>query len=262
MQKSKSQIIRFSKAIVRKPSKSMVNGITTADLGLPDYDLAMSQHKDYVKCLQECGVKVTILEALEECPDSVFIEDTAVVFNKLAVISRPAPESRQGEVETVAEVLRTIFPKTVAINSPGTFEGGDVMQIGRTFYIGLTDRTNEQGANQFIRALADVDCEGIKVPMRNLLHLKTGISFLGDDTILVGQELMEENCFESYNKLKVFEEEAYAANCIRVNDYVIIPECFPKTKNMLNEAGFKIKTVQMSEFQKLDGGLSCLSLRF
>jgi len=144
----------------------------------------------------------------------------------------------------------------------GHLEGGDVMQIDKHFYIGLSKRTNEAGANEFIKIVEKYGYTGEVVHLKEMFHLKTGVNFIGDNTLLVAGEFIEDKRFDSFNKLIIHDDEMYAANCIRINDYLVMPANFPKTKNQLEDAGFKIKEVHMNEFQKIDGGLSCLSLRF
>jgi dimethylargininase len=252
----------YNKAIVRKPGRSLVNGITTAELGKPDLELAVRQHKNYISTLQFCGVEVIILDTDEQYPDSVFVEDTAVLTPEFAVVSRPQPLSRAGEIESMSMVLDTLYDKVEAIRSPGTLEGGDILQIDDSFYIGLSERTNQAGADQFIEIVKKYGYKGFNVRLRDLLHLKTGISYLGENTILVTPELAKDALFDRFEKILVIPDEAYAANCIRVNDTLIFPSGFPNTLEKLKKAGFKTQETEMSEFCKLDGGLSCLSLRF
>lgn len=256
------QTEQFSQAIVRKPSQSITNGITTADLGIPDFKKAIIQHEAYVEALRRCGLDVTVLEADEDHPDSVFVEDTAIVTDRVAIISRPSPKSRQSEIVSMCKTITKLFKDVRKIEAPGTLEGGDVMRIGSRFFIGLSGRTNKEGAQQLIAHLQDYGYEGYMVEMEGLLHLKTGVSTLGDNAILVDHLLAATGQFRSYQHIQVVAEEAYAANCIRVNDYVLFARGFPKTKKELVEAGFNLIELDMSEFMKLDGGLSCLSLRF
>ncbi len=240
----------------------MTQGITTAKLGIPDHDLAKQQHGAYIEALESCGLEVFVLEADESHPDSVFVEDTAVVTGNVAVISNPYPQSRKGEIVTIKSQLLHIFDEVAAIKAPGTFEGGDVMQVEHDFYVGLSGRTNREGIDQFADILEKVDYSVTAVEMRGLLHLKTGISYLEDNTMLMVREMTSEPEFETFNKIMVEEDEEYAANCIRVNEFVLVPLGFPKTANAIKTAGFRVKELDMSEFRKLDGGLSCLSLRF
>lgn len=252
----------FTKAIVRKPAISMIHGITTADLGKPEISLARDQHSAYIEALKQCGLEVIVLEADEAHPDSVFVEDTAVVTDRMAIITNPAPESRKGEIREIKDLLLSQQANLSFIEPPGTIEGGDVMQVENKFYIGLSERTSQSGADQLIQLLTRHNYTGIAVPMKELLHLKTGISYLGDNAIVVFGELTREPLFAGYRQIVIDKEESYAANCIRVNDFVLIPEGYPRAKSSIEAAGFKTIPLEMSEFRKLDGGLSCLSLRF
>ena len=255
--------MKFENVIVKKPSKEMVKGISTANLGKPNYNSALKQHKEYVKTLKKCGVKVKILEADEKYPDSCFVEDPAVVTKECAVITNPGADSRKGEVKDIKKALKKYYPKNIyEIKSPGTLEGGDVMQVEDYFYIGVSERTNKEGANQLLYYLAKHGYYGKIVEFDDILHLKTGIAYIGDNTVIGTDLLLSKDEFSDFKQIKIDEDESYAANCIRVNDYVIVPEGFPKTKNAIEKEGFKTKLVDVSEFRKLDGGLSCLSLRF
>lgn len=253
----------FTRAIVRKPCKSIVDGLTDANLGVPDYKKALVQHATYVQSLKECGLTVIQLEAREEYPDSVFIEDIALLAPEGAVITNPGAPSRRSETDGIREVLRDFFDEIVEIQPPGTLDGGDIMMAGDRFFIGLSGRTNRKGAEQVQTILHKFGYSTALVDLENLLHLKTGVSYLEDNTMLVTPGLMESNLFDEYRKIVVPREELYAANCIWVNDTIIVPKDYPVTCKKLADAGFnRIQEVDTSEFRKLDGGLSCLSLRF
>ncbi len=253
----------FTRAIVRLPCKNIDKGLSAANLGAPDYERARIQHAQYVKALEDCGLEVHRMSADEDYPDSVFIEDVALLTPKGAVITRPGATSRRGETEGIRDVLREFYDETVEIQSPGTLEAGDVMMAGDRFFIGVSGRTNSEGAEQLQAILYEFGYSTTLVDLENLLHLKTGVSYLEDNTMLVAPELMKTELFDDYRIIAVPLEERYAANCIWVNGTIIVPEGYPVTLNKLEEAGFdRIVTVDTSEFRKLDGGLSCLSLRF
>ncbi|MDF2677084.1 MAG: N(G),N(G)-dimethylarginine dimethylaminohydrolase [Bacillota bacterium] len=255
----------FKNAIVRRPSRSLVDGITSApELGKPNYELALKQHDDYIKALEECGVKVTVLQALEEFPDSCFVEDTAVLTPKCAIISNPGALSRQGESPLMVENIKKFYndDQIEYITSPGTMEGGDVMMVGNHFYIGLSARTNEEGCRQFKEALAKYGHTCSVVSLEKVLHLKTGVNYVENNNMLVSGEFIEKEDYTSFNKVIVPESEAYGANCIWVNDTVIVAEGYPTVEKCVRDLGYKVIIVDTSEFRKLDGGLSCLSLRF
>ncbi len=252
----------FKQAIVKTPCANMVNGITKAGLGQPDYQLALQQHQQYIEALQQCGLEVTVLPADEKFPDSCFVEDPAMITQHGVIITHPGADSRKGETKAIEQALLNQGLDIQRIKAPGTLDGGDVMMVEKHFYIGLSDRTNQQGAKQLIEILEQQGMSGVAVEMNGLLHLKTGLSYLENNVLLASEELIGHPAFESFKVLPVPAEESYAANCIWVNDKVITPLGFPKTQAMIEQAGYQTITVNVSEFQKLDGGLSCLSLRF
>ncbi|MCB0749674.1 MAG: N(G),N(G)-dimethylarginine dimethylaminohydrolase, partial [Ignavibacteriae bacterium] len=244
------------------PSKSFVNGITTANLGLPDYNLAIKQHQEYINALIKCGLKVKVLPADEEYPDSTFVEDTALLTKKCAIISNPGAPSRKGEIKEMKQVLKSYYSTIEKIESPGTVEPGDIMMVGDHFYIGLSERTNEDGVAQMITILNKYGYSGSAIIMNDMLHLKTGVAYLENNNLLAFGEFLYEEEFKSFNIIEIDANESYAANCIWVNNYVLVPKGYPKTRDKIIKEGYKIIEIDVSEFRKLDGGLSCLSLRF
>ena len=253
----------FRNVIVRRPSRSMIDGITTADLGKPDYELALRQHDAYIEAMRACGAEVTVLPAMEEYPDSCFVEDVAVVTPECAIITNPGAPSRNGEKAYIVEALSKFYPKDrIEYITEGTIEGGDVMMVGKHFYVGLSKRTNEAGIANFGRILAKYGMTCSEVKLEKVLHLKTGVNYLENNNMLVSGEFVTKPEFEKYNRVEIPEEEAYAANCIWVNDTVIVPAGYPAVLKAVQGMGYKTLTVDTSEYRKLDGGLSCLSLRF
>ena len=252
----------LSKAIIRLPAISVVNGITTANLGKPDYDLLVRQHDNYADTLESCGVEVLKLPEMEDFPDSVFIEDVAIVTPFFALITNPGADSSKGETEGLSDILAPYFMDVESIEAPGTLDGGDVLQVGDHFFIGISERTNLNGAFQLILILKKQMLTGSTIQINKLLHLKSGISYLGNNNLLLGEELSDHPSFEEFNLIKVDRDEAYAANAILVNNRIILPAGYPKTKSKIEIEGYQTIELDMSEFQKLDGGLSCLSLRY
>lgn len=255
----------FKNVIVRRPCKAMVEGITSApELGKPDYELALKQHDNYIKALKNCGVEATVLEACERFPDSCFVEDAAVITRKCAVITNPGAMSRNREAEMMIPAIKKFFSddKIEYIVDPGTLDGGDVMMVGDHFYIGRSARTNEEGIRQFIDILEKYELSGSEVPLEEVLHLKTGINYIENNNMLVSGEFVTKPEFEKFHKILIPENEGYAANCIWVNDKVIVPEGYPGVESAVRGAGYEVILVDTSEYKKLDGGLSCLSLRF
>jgi len=271
----------FTRAIVRPPAPNFADGLTTVDLGPPDYQRARKQHEDYCAALERCGLTLIRLAADPRYPDSTFVEDTAVLANQHAVLTRPGASSRTGEVANIRDALADFYPSTLSINSPATLDGGDVCEAGNHFFIGISERTNEAGAQQLAELLArfgytsslvDIRKSGAGVPpvthaqdaraTHHILHLKSDLSSLGDNRLAVIEALANRPEFRGYDLVRVNDDEMYAANCIRVNDHVLVAAGYPAFAGTLRELGYQTIELEMTEFQKMDGGLSCLSLRF
>lgn len=255
----------FKHVIVRRPCQAMVEGITSApELGKPDHALALRQHDDYIAALKQCGVDVTVLPADERYPDSCFVEDPAVITSKCAIITNPGAPSRNGEKDEIVGAIKQFFSddQIEYIQAPGTLEGGDVMMVGDHFYVGRSARTNEEGIRQFIAILEKYGLTGSEVKLEEVLHLKTGVNYLENNNMLVSGEFVTKPEFQQYNRFEIPQEEAYAANCIWVNGTVIVPKGYPAVEKAVREMGYQVLLVDTSEYRKLDGGLSCLSLRF
>lgn len=252
----------FSKAIVKTPCHAMVDGISTAGLGLPNYGKALAQHADYISALKECGLQVTVLPLDENFPDSTFVEDPAIMTPDCAILTNPGAPSRNLETRAMLPAIRKFSENVETIESPGHVEGGDVMMVGTHFYIGLSERTNMAGATQLIGILEKYGLQGSVVELSEVLHLKTGLGYLENNHLLACGEFLDKPEFQKYTLLEVDPDEAYAANSVWVNGTVLTPMGFPKTRRLIETAGYKVREVDVSEFQKLDGGLSCLSLRF
>lgn len=270
----------FTKAIVRPPAANFCEGLTTAALGAPDYHRALEQHVAYCSALAQCGLELIKLEADERYPDSCFVEDAALIIGRqpnapdegvtvtggqFAIIARPGALSRQGEIDSMREVLSRSFPSLSEIQSPGTLDGGDVCEAGTHFFIGISERTNEDGARQLAQILASngftyslVNTRGIS----GLLHLKSGLACPGDNTLIVIRELAKRAEFRNYDLIQVDPGDEYAANCMAVNGRVLIAAAYPRFEAKLRALGYETIALEMSEFRKMDGGLSCLSLRW
>lgn len=253
--------MRFSHAITRLPGKEMAAGITTSTLGAPDYKKALIQFDAYVDTLSDCGVSVTVLDPLEGCPDAHFVEDTAVVTPNIAVITNPGAASRRGEVTSVETALEP-FRKTVRVRSPGTIDGGDVLMIGHRLFIGLSDRTNEQGAMQLGDAVAGFGFTWTPVSVAAGLHFKSSVNAVGNDTLLTTRAFADHPALAGFRRIVISPQEEYAGNTLLVNDHLIMPAGFPDTRKKLQALGRPVIELDTSEFRKMDGGLTCLSLRF
>lgn len=254
----------FTNAIVRTPADSMIDGITTAGLGAPVISLALEQHAAYIRALQACGVAVTVMEPDPAFPDSCFVEDAAVLAERVAIVTNPGAPSRKGEERAVEEVLRRFYTgdQIQHIRAPGTLEGGDVMRVGDCFYVGLSQRTNAEGARQFLEILREHGYAGREVQLNEMLHLKTGLAYLEEGILLVAGEFIGHPLFREMKTIAIDPRDAYSANCIWVNGTVLVPAGYPATAAKIEAAGLPVLEVDTSEFRKLDGGLSCLSLRF
>jgi dimethylargininase len=272
--------LMFTRAIVRPPAPNFAQGLTTADLSTPDYQRALKQHEDYCAALERCGLTLITLAADSHYPDSTFVEDTAVLTKRCAVLTLPGAPSRAGEVSGIADVLADFYPSIFSIEPPGTLDGGDVCEAGNHFFIGISERTNEAGARQLAGLLAPLGYTSSFVDIRademqsvpgalatgliseGILHLKSGLSYLGDNRLAVIDALADRNEFSKYDLIRVSDDERYAANCIRVNDHLLVPSGYPGLERKLRDLGYSTIALEMTEFQKMDGGLSCLSLRF
>jgi dimethylargininase len=255
----------FSRAIVRTPGSNFDAGLTTVDFGRPDLKLVLAQHEAYCHALSECGLALTTLEADLGFPDSTFVEDTAILTSRGAILTRPGAASRTGEVDAIRPAILNFYPAPLTIEPPGTVDGGDICEAENRFFIGVSHRTNAEGARQLAAHLAALGYTYSTIdirPMTSILHLKSGISYIGDNTLVVMDEMAENPQFAAFNLIRVSLEESYAANCVRVNDRVLIAAGFPQLESALRAHGFNPLALDMSEFQKMDGGLSCLSLRF
>ncbi|MGA2625118.1 MAG: arginine deiminase family protein [Bacteroidota bacterium] len=252
----------FTRAIVRTPGKSMINGLTTAELGHPDYEQALVQHARYIEALKDCGLEVRVLREDQRYPDSTFVEDVALLTKDYAIVTNPGAPSRKGETAEIREILRDYYINIEEVREPGTVEAGDIMMVGSHFFIGISKRTNETGAQQVVGYLEKYGMSGSVIKLENVLHLKTGVAYLEHNNLVACGEFLSRGEFQKFNILKIDEDESYAANCIWVNDRVLIPKGYPKARATIESAGYSIKEVDVSEFRKLDGGISCLSLRF
>jgi len=252
----------FTKAIVRQPGRSIVSGLSESSLELPVYEKALEQHHLYVQALQGCGLDVTVLDPLEHYPDSTFVEDVAVLTPECAIITAPGAPSRAAEIDAIKGTLEKIFPRIASIISPGTLEGGDVMQVGTHYYIGLSARTNQEGARQLIAILEKYGMTGSTIPVHNFLHLKTGVTWVGNKTLVAESGFSGGVDLMNYNTIQVEKDERGAANCIYLSNNIIMPAGYTKTKQRLAATEATIVEVDISEYAKIDGGLTCLSLRF
>lgn len=253
----------FTSAITRLPATSIVDGLRAEDIGNPDHQQMLQDHAHYVATLQEAGATVTELPALEFYPDSVFVEDVALCLPEVAILMRPGAPSRLGEVGEMAPVLRDLYPQLLEIEGPGFIEGGDILITSREILVGRSARTNVAGIAELAEIVArwGYRLREVNTP-EGVLHFKTDCSLLDAETILSTRRLDASGCFEGYRVIHTVEGEEAAANTIRFNQLVLMPAGFPRTRDMLLAEGYDVREINNSECAKLDGGMSCLSLRF
>lgn len=255
----------FTRAIVRSPASNFSSGQTTQNYGAPDYALALEQHAAYCQALRKCGLDLIELEADHAYPDSTFVEDTAVLTAEFGLLTNPGHSSRRGEIDSIRETLIRQFSRLYSIQPPGTLDGGDICEAGSHFFIGISERTNVAGGVQLSEILGREGYTTDLVDIRavpGILHLKSGLTYLGGNQLVVIEALAGLPVFRDYERIIPPQDEEYAANCVRVNDYVLTADGFPKFREMLETANYRLLLLNMSEFRKMDGGLSCLSLRF
>lgn len=253
----------FSHAIVRRPGASVVDGLRAADTGVPDLTLFNAHHAAYVAALRSTAAEVIELESMEDFPDSVFIEDAALCLQEAAVLMRPGAPSRLGEAQAMRPALSSLYENVLAIESPGCIEGGDILTTEAEILVGRSARTDAEGIAQLARLVAG---RGYKVrevlTPPGVLHFKTDCSLLDAETILSTPRLAASGCFSGYRVVHTPDGEEAAANAIRFNELVILAAGFPRTADILNGMGYTVHEIGNSEAAKLDGGMSCLSLRF
>jgi dimethylargininase len=226
-----------------------------------NYERAVRQHEEYARSLEELGVRVHRLPPEHGLPDAVFVEDTAIVVDEVAVVTQMGARPRRAEVESSAAALARHRP-VKRINSNGTLEGGDVVRIGRTLYVGLSTRTNPDGVEQLRRILEPFDYQVRPVEVTGCLHLGTGVSYVGGDTVLANRAWIDISQFEHFDVLDAAPGEPWAANTMLVNGTVLMPAGNHRTQEALEARGLRVRAVDISELEKAEAGLTCLSIRF
>jgi dimethylargininase len=226
-----------------------------------DLDLARSQHREYENCLGSLGCSIHGLPADPELPDCVFVEDTCVVLDEVAIIARMGAESRRVESQEVAEILKS-YREVLHIASPSTLDGGDVLQLGRAIFVGLSARTNRAGIDQLRCLVAPHDYSVHAVGLRGCLHLKSAITQVGPETLLVNRDWVDEEMFRQFKLVAIDPSEPMAANALLIGDQVAYPAGYPRTRERLESHGIRIRTVDVSELAKAEGGVTCCSVIF
>lgn len=258
----KPKVYEFTSALVRRPGRSVINGLRAVDTGGPNLEGVRAEHDAYIAGLERAGVDVTVLGPLEAFPDSLFVEDPALVFREAVILLRPGVESRAGEVAAIAPALRARF-ETVMELEVGHVDGGDVLTTPDAVMIGLSARTDETGAAALIDCLARIGRRGeIFQTPDNVLHFKSDCALLDDATILSTERLAVSGAFERFRRILTPPGEEAAANALRVNDTVFVGAGYPGTIELLRREGYNVMPLATSEIAKIDAGLSCMSLRW
>ena len=226
-----------------------------------DLALAIEQHRQYQEALAELGIQVEVLPSGPDMPDGVFVEDPAIVLDEIAVMTRPGALSRRGEGETLAQALAK-YRELRHIVDPGTLEGGDVMRIGKTLYVGYSRRTNIAGIQQLATMLHPLGYFVVPVEVQGCLHLKSACCYLGEDTVVANRAWMDPDALCSLRILDVPSEEPRGANALRIDDTVLMPSAFPRTCELLERSGFRVRRIDNSELLKAEAGVTCTSLIF
>lgn len=259
----KNPSFEFTRAITRRPARSISAGLRAEYMGDPVLHTMLTAHAQYVAALRSTGAEITELDPLEQFPDAQFVEDTALCLPQGAVLMRPGAPTRIGEVAEMAPTLHGFYDDVREIQGPGHIEGGDILVTGREILVGRSDRTDAAGVVELAEIVAEWghSLREVFTP-EGVLHFKTDCSLMDEETILATKRLAASGCFEGYRVLHVPEGEEAAANAIRFNDLVLMAAGFPKTADMLRSANYQVVEIDNTDCAKLDGGMSCLSLRF
>lgn len=249
-------------ALTRAVSSSLTDCVLTHVSRTPiDLERARRQHHEYEQALVRLGCRIHQLDEEPALPDAVFVEDVAVVLDELAIVTRPGATTRRGEVESVAAVLADYRPMT-RLSGPATLDGGDVLRIGRTLYVGIGGRTSAAGASQLADAVRVFGYEVCPVDVHGALHLKTAVTLVGEALLLMNPAWLDAGPFAGFDRIGVAPDEPFAANALRVGDRVIYPSAFPRTRDRLARHGVELLEVDVSELAKAEGGVTCCSLLF
>jgi dimethylargininase len=224
-----------------------------------DLNVAGAQHHAYVNALQELGCDVIELPAEPDLPDSVFVEDTAFILPEVAVITRPGADSRKPETESIIRAL-TPFVKLVQVHEPATVDGGDVLVLGKEIYVGLSTRSNPEAIHRLNEILREYGYSVIGVDLHDCLHLKSAVTRVDDQTLLINKKWVDTGCFENFEFIEVDPSEPHAANCLPIKGSIMFPTAFPRTRAKLEERGYNVVTVDVSELAKAEGAVTCCSL--
>lgn len=250
-------------AILNRPTPALDQcELTFIDRSSIHLKTAQRQHSDYASALRRAGVQVDVLDVNQTFPDAVFVEDVAVILDEMAVVASMGNPIRRAEIPAMAEIIAGFRPEIRYISLPATIEGGDVLRVGRTLFVGESPRTNRAG----ITALEDIagpfGYEVVPVKVHGCLHLKTGITALDDETFIHNPAWVDTGPFQNYRRIEVGADEPWAANVLRIGNSLIVNACCPRTADYIDDFGFTTERVDISEFGKAEAGLTCMSLVF
>jgi dimethylargininase len=249
-------------ALTRAVSSSLTDCVLTHVPRTPiDLERARRQHHEYEQVLVRLGCRVQQLHEEPALPDAVFVEDVAVVLDEIGIMTHPGATTRRAEVESVAAALRHYRP-LARLTGPGTLDGGDVLRIGATLYVGLGARTNAAGASQLADIVRDFGYAVCPVDVRGALHLKSAVTDVGEGLLLMNPAWLDIGPFAGFDRIDVAPGEPFAANALRIHDRVVYPAAFPRTRDRLVQRGVDVLEIDVSELAKAEGGLTCCSLLF
>lgn len=254
--------MHYGQAIARIPASTCAKGLTTSHLGAPDYDKTLKQFDDYIHTLLALGLTVTTLPDQAGFPDSHFVEDTAIIAPEFALITHPGAVSRRGEIHTIAPVIARHRVVMEFMSEKAHMDGGDVLMVDKQFFVGLSSRTNEAGLSELSKLAENYGYKVHAIEVSDGLHLKSIVNYVGKNTLLLNEEGIRHPAFKGFEHIVLTKEEEYAGNTLWINNNLITPKGYPDTLKKLQNLNLPITILDTSEFRKMDGGLTCLSLRF
>lgn len=260
---TRHRVFDFDRALVRRPGRSVSGGLREGDHADPSYEGVAAEHQAYVAALGAAGVAVEVLPALEAFPDSVFVEDPALVFPEAAIVLRPGAPSRLGEAEAIRAELQSRFERVFDLDGAGHADGGDVLVTPNEVLIGLSSRTDRAGAEALAARLGEIGRPARVVqPPAGVLHLKTGCSLLDEETVIVNPAMARSGILAGFRQVVTADGEEAAANALRINEVLLLGAAFVRTRALVEALGIEVVPLAVAEIGRIDAGLSCMSLRW
>ena len=249
-------------AITHLPSPNLQNcELTFLESEAINMEKANVQHQNYRAMLERCGAKVTVLDDNIALPDSVFVEDPIIVFDEIAVLTSMGVKSRRAESEAMEKVFAP-YRQVKRIDLPAKIEGGDVLKVGKKIFVGESSRTNKEGIQALEAIIKPLGYEVIAVKVTGCLHLKTGVTALDDQTVFINPAWVDAKAFQGFSQIETLSNEPFGANVLKIGDTLCMNEAFPKSITLIKSLGYKVETVNISEFVKAEAGLTCMSVLF